>query len=68
MKTFTKEKDAKWVQLLAPGNWESDVIHKYRVGGVPCMFLIDPDGKILLQNMGLRGEDLIPTLNRFLVK
>lgn len=36
--------------------WESDVVEKYAIQGIPANFLLDPEGKIIAKN--LRGEDL----------
>jgi Peroxiredoxin len=45
-----------WPQLSDLEEWESIPVIDYAVQGIPCTFLIDPDGKIVERN--LTGEDL----------
>jgi len=66
LKKYTTEKGVKWTQLFSNGNWKSDVIKKYKVTGIPCLFLINNEGKIVVINIGLRGKELIPTINKYI--
>ena len=66
LKKYTTEKGMKWTQLFSKGNFKSDVVKKYRVTGIPCLFLIDNEGKIVVINIGLRGKELIPTINKYI--
>jgi peroxiredoxin len=51
---FVHDKDIQWVQGFL-GDWSKDTVTKdYAVFGIPSIFLIGPDGKIIAQN--LRGE------------
>ena len=53
-KKFVQEHDIKWPQGFL-GEWSKDTVTKdYSVRGIPSIFLISPDGKIIAQN--LRGE------------
>lgn len=53
-KQFAQTHDIKWVQGYL-GDWSKDTVTKdYNVRGIPSIFLIGPDGKIIAQN--LRGE------------
>ncbi len=53
---YTRRNNMKWVQGYL-GQWEeSKVTPLYGVNGIPSIFLIDPDGKII--NVDLRGEEI----------
>ena len=53
---FARTHDIKWVQGFL-GDWSKDTVTKdYSVRGIPSIFLIGPDGKIVAQN--LRGEGI----------
>lgn len=43
-----------WIHAFLGGPNESDIPNKYNVQGIPAIFLIGPDGKILAR--GLRGK------------
>lgn len=45
-----------WTQISDLKGWKNDVAVLYGINAVPANFLIDPDGKIIAQN--LRGEEL----------
>jgi thiol-disulfide isomerase/thioredoxin len=53
-----------WIHSYA-GNWDSDIVNKLEVLGVPSPILIDPEGKIIALE-GLRGEELEKTLEKFM--
>jgi hypothetical protein len=51
---FTRKNDIKWTQGFL-GKWsDSKVAPMYGVEGIPAIFLIGPDGKIVARD--LRGE------------
>jgi thiol-disulfide isomerase/thioredoxin/protocatechuate 3,4-dioxygenase beta subunit len=53
-KKFAQSHDIQWLQGFL-GDWNKDTVTKdYCVRGIPSIFLIGPDGKIIAQN--LRGE------------
>ncbi len=53
-KAFAAKEGVKWIQGFL-GQWsKSDVAPKYGVEGIPAIFLIDADGRILAKD--LRGE------------
>ena len=53
-KKFAQTHEIKWLQGFL-GDWSKDTVAKdYCVRGIPSLFLIGPDGKIIAQN--LRGE------------
>jgi peroxiredoxin len=64
---FAKKHNMSWPQLWDRGNFEAPIMKKYGVSFIPTIFLIGPDGTVLEQNDGLRGEDLLPTLEKYIV-
>ena len=59
-KKFAQSHDIKWLQGFL-GDWNKDTVTKdYCVRGIPSIFLIGPDGKIIAQN--LRGEAIKTTV------
>ena len=61
---FVQDKDIHWVQGFL-GDWSKDTVTKdYAVFGIPSIFLIGPDGKIVAQN--LRGEGIKAAVDRTL--
>lgn len=58
-------KDAMpWSQWSEEDEARKKIVDLYGITGIPSNFLIDPDGKIVAQD--LRGEDLLNTLNKYL--
>ena len=57
-----KDKQITWDQVLKEN--EEDIIEDYSIEGYPTSFLIDPNGKIIAQE--LRGSNLADTLNYFI--
>jgi hypothetical protein len=48
---FVHDNDIQWVQGFL-GEWSKDTVTKdYAVFGIPSIFLIGPDGKIIAQNL-----------------
>jgi len=61
---FAANQGLKWTQGFL-GDWStSDVPNKWGVQGIPAVFLIGPDGKVL--NTGLRGEAIQAAVTRAL--
>lgn len=53
-KKFAQNRDLKWIQGFL-GDWSRDTVTKdYCVRGIPSIFLLGPDGKIIAMN--LRGD------------
>lgn len=58
-----KEYRLPWPQVLdEAGNYSS----LFRVRGYPSYFLIGPDGTVLEMDRSLKGDQLIPTLEKYL--
>ncbi len=48
--TFIDEKELTGLQLLAKGDWNSDLATAYNIKGIPRFLLIDEEGKIISAN------------------
>lgn len=48
--------DLNWQQVSSLKGWKCPVVRLYNVSGIPAMFLIDKEGRIV--DSGLRGEEL----------
>ncbi|MDJ0835015.1 MAG: redoxin domain-containing protein [Acidobacteriota bacterium] len=55
-----------WPQMGATGGFNADVAKAWSVAYVPNLFLIDPTGKIIIQNDGLGNHALERTLAKYL--
>ena len=55
-----------WTHAFATGMYENPIADSFQITGVPSVFLIDPQGKIIETEDNLRGDDLIPTLRKYL--
>ncbi|AMV36376.1 carboxypeptidase regulatory-like domain-containing protein [Planctomyces sp. SH-PL62] len=63
---FLKDKPQPWTQVFL-GDWSTDEVTKtYGVDGIPAIFLLDPDGKIVAQD--LRGAKIKEAVARALEK
>ncbi len=62
---FTEEREMSWIHVSAPG-WGSETAKKYYLSFVPHLLLIDPEGIIVQMDKGLRGEELLTTLQKYL--
>lgn len=64
---FRQEKHPMpWEHAFAEGGFDSEVAEVFEISGIPRPILVGPDGTILAMEYDLRGEDLEPTLERFL--
>jgi peroxiredoxin len=63
---FVEREKIEWKQGFL-GEWSEDPVTKaYDVGGIPSVFLIGPDGKVL--ERGLRGEDIAAAIGKALAE
>jgi peroxiredoxin len=53
-----------WTHISDLKRWESAVVPIYRIGGIPFNVLVDPDGKVIAEN--LRGYALEQKLEQIL--
>ncbi len=56
----------RWTQVSDLNGWNNQVAQLYRIRSIPQNFLIDPNGKIIAQN--LHGEILIEKLQQILLE
>jgi peroxiredoxin len=53
LENYVKENDIRWPQAFL-GEWsKAELPDRYGVTGIPNMFLIDPDGKVIGRNMSV---------------
>ncbi len=45
-----KKDGIDWLQVHAPGNWNSAVVEPWQINELPASYLLDPMGKIVLVN------------------
>lgn len=66
---FTKEWNMPWQQVCDAKYWQAEVAQLYVVQSIPAAFLVDGDtGEIVASGNDLRGESLVPTLEKALAK
>lgn len=61
---FIDENEIQWPQVYVEDGWESDLPRKYNVTGIPNMYLLDADGKIIEKN--IRGEEMVSTIDNLI--
>jgi len=59
-----KEDNLTWTHISDLKFWQSEVVPLYQVGGIPFNVLVDPDGKVVAEN--LRGNALGQKLQELL--
>ena len=63
---YARKNELGWIMGFL-GEWsKSDLPNQYGVEGIPSIFLIGPDGKIIAKD--LRGENIKATVERMLAK
>jgi peroxiredoxin len=48
-----KKDNLPWIQLSDLKGWRSDVSAMYQIGSVPSNFLLDPEGRVIANHLGL---------------
>lgn len=61
-----KQDKISWLQVNDPGDWDSPIVRKWNLSGVPTSFLIDQEGRLIA--MDLMGKDLEKALKDILGK
>lgn len=64
LQAIEKDELQPWIHVSDLKYWDSPVAKLYGVQAIPSNFLIDPDGKIIAQN--LQGDDLFHTLEQII--
>ena len=60
VRKYVEENDIPWPQIFTGEEFKAGIAKDYRIPGIPWIFLVDPDGKIVAT--GLRGEELKSTV------
>lgn len=61
-----KDHGLDWHQVSSLKGWDCPVAKSFNVTGIPRMFILDPDGKIIAQD--LRGEELAAKIDEIYAK
>ena len=61
---FTTKEDMPWPQYFDGKFWKNEISTQYAISGIPAMFLLDQDGKVVSTNA--RGELLEKEVKRLL--
>ena len=64
MLAFTKENNMPWPQQFDGLYWENEYGRMYNIRGIPAMFLLDKEGKLV--ETSARGEKLEPLVKKLL--
>ncbi|MSU25574.1 MAG: TlpA family protein disulfide reductase [Opitutus sp.] len=64
MLAFAKEKNMPWPQQFDGNYWENEYGRMYNIRGIPAMFLLDKEGKLI--ETSARGEKLEPLVKKLL--
>lgn len=59
-----KEDQINWIHLIAEAGWKSKVVQQYNIEGVPTIYVLDSNNKIIAKN--LRGEKLRSFIKAYL--
>ncbi|HVT14414.1 MAG TPA: TlpA disulfide reductase family protein [Fimbriimonadaceae bacterium] len=66
---FTKDWNMPWPQICDAKYWDAEIAKLYVVQSIPAAFLVDGDtGEVLASGNELRGDQLVPTLEKALAK
>jgi thiol-disulfide isomerase/thioredoxin len=62
LKAFVKEKEIAWPQYYQGNYWQSEFSTSWGINSIPCVFVVDTEGK--LHSVDARGklEEMIPEL------
>lgn len=66
LETFIVKNNIKWT--IVPDKENKLILKKYNIYKYPTLFLINPEGKIILKDDDLRGEKLLVELNERIKK
>lgn len=62
LKKFVAEKEIAWPQYYQGKGWDSEFSKSWGINGIPCMFVVDADGKLVSVEARGKLETLIPEL------
>ena len=62
LKKFVKENEITWPQYYQGNGWESEFSKSWGVNGIPCVFVVDTEGKLYSVEARGKLEEMIPEL------
>ncbi len=62
LKDFVKDKGISWPQYYQGKGWQSEFSKSWGVNAIPCVFVVDPEGKLFSVEARGHLEDMIPEL------
>jgi thiol-disulfide isomerase/thioredoxin len=62
LKKFVKEKEITWPQYYQGKFWKGDFSKSWGVNSIPCVFIVDTEGKLFSVEARGKLEDMIPEL------
>ncbi len=60
LKEFVSKNKIEWPQYYQGNSWESEFSSTWHISAIPCVFLIDADGKLASVNAGGKLDKLLP--------
>jgi thiol-disulfide isomerase/thioredoxin len=66
LKTFTTKRKMPWPQVYDGKYWQADVAKLYGIRSIPHMLLVDGDTGEVIVNKAIRGEALLPAIEKAL--
>ena len=63
---FIEEREMEWPQIYIEDGWEGEVPRLFNVSGIPRMYLLDPEGKIIARD--LRGEEMVSKVENLMAE
>lgn len=64
LRKFVEANHLGWPQVFLRGGWETPVFKRWKIHGIPQMFLIDPKGTVAAS--GLRGDRIMTAVDKAL--
>ncbi len=62
LKKFVKENDIRWPQYYQGNFWDSEFSKSWGVNAIPCVFIVDAEGKLFSVEARGKLEEMIPQL------
>jgi thiol-disulfide isomerase/thioredoxin len=62
LKTFVKDKGIEWPQYFQGKGWKSEFSSSWGINSIPCVFVVDAEGKLHSTEARGKLEQLIPAL------
>ncbi len=62
LKKFVAENGIKWPQYYQGNGWNSEFSKSWGINGIPCVFVVDADGKLFSVHARGKLETMIPEL------